>query len=272
MDGICLRVEEVWVQCGDAKLYGEIHVPDSFPAPGLVICHFMDARGFHGLKVYSMLAEKACEAGFVSVVFDFRGVGKSTGSFDYGVAEQQDVKCVLNFLAARPEVKRDDIFVVGHSLGAGVSLYAVQNDKRIKGLVLWSPPKNHDYNVKKFIRRTRGRTGLFAFLILSRLDGFVDVSRVFKMEAFGISLDPKEVRGKLMKLNEAEVISKLHGIPVLIVIGDSDSIHGEDEARAVFASANEPKELFVVKSAGPTYEGKEEELISKTLEWIEKWK
>jgi len=260
------------VQCGDVRLYGVIHVPDSFPAPGLVICHFMDARGFHGVKVYSMLAERACRAGFVSVVFDFRGVGKSTGSFGYGVAEQQDVRCVLNFLAARPEVKPDDIFVVGHSLGAGVSLYAVQNDKRIKGLVLWSPPKNHDYNVKKFIRLTRGRTGLFAFLILSRLDWFVNFSRLFKMEAFGINLDPKEVRGKLMKLNEAEEISKLHGIPVFIVIGDSDSIHGEDEARAVFASANEPKELFVVKSAGPTYAGTEEELISKTLEWIEKWK
>jgi fermentation-respiration switch protein FrsA (DUF1100 family) len=75
-----------------------------------------------------------------------------------------------------------------------------------------------------------------------------------------------------MKLNECEEISKLHDLPVLIVIGDSDNIHGEDEAREVFASADDPKTLLVLKSAGPTYEGKEEELIAETMEWIEKWK
>jgi fermentation-respiration switch protein FrsA (DUF1100 family) len=75
-----------------------------------------------------------------------------------------------------------------------------------------------------------------------------------------------------MKLNECEEISKLHNLPVLIVIGGSDNIHGEDEARQVFASAHDPKTLLVLESAGPTYEGKEDELIAKTMEWIEKWK
>ena len=271
MEGSPVKVEETYVQCGETKLYGEIWLPDRYPAPGILICHFMDVRGYHGLKIYSMLAEKACQNGFVSLAFDFRGVGKSSGQFDYGFGEQQDVTCALNYLTSRPEVESSKIFIVGHSLGAAVSLYAIQ-DKSVKGLVLWSPPKDHDYNVKKFIARTRGRTGLLLFLLLSRIDRFVNVSRLFKLEVFGINLRLKEVRGKLMKLNEREAISKLHDLPVLIVIGDLDNIHGEDEAREVFASANDPKSLVVIKSTGPTYEGKEDELISKTLEWLERWK
>jgi pimeloyl-ACP methyl ester carboxylesterase len=231
----------------------------------------MDVRGYHGLKIYSMLAEKACQNGFVSLTFDFRGVGRSTGEFDYGIGEQEDVVCALDYLASRPEVEPRNIFIVGHSLGAAVSLYAIKN-KSVKGLVLWSPPKDHDYNVKKFIARTRGKTGLYLFLLLSRIDRFVNVSRLFRLEVFGINLRLKDVRMKLMKLNERETISNLHHMPVLIVIGDSDNIHGEDEAREVFASAHDPKGLVVIKSAGPTYEGKENELIFKTLEWMEKWK
>jgi alpha/beta superfamily hydrolase len=272
MGGWPVKVEETWMQCGSVKLYGELHVPDLYPAPGILICHFMDVRGYHGLKIYSMLAERACQNGFVSLVFDFRGVGKSTGEFDYGFGEQRDVKCALSYLASRAEVKPNSIFIVGHSLGAAVSLYAVQNEKPIKGLVLWSPPKNHDYNVRKFVRRTRGRSGLYLFLLLSRMDRLFNVSRLFRLEVFGINLRLRFVREKLMKLNECWAVSKLSNQPLLIVIGDKDEIHGEDEAREVFSSANEPKTLLVIKSAGPTYEGKEEELIIKTLEWIEELK
>jgi len=270
LDGSPVKTEEVWIQCGGVKLYGELRVPDLCPAPGILICHFMDVHGYHGLKIYSMLAETACKSGFVSFVFDFRGVGKSSGKFDYGFGEQQDVKCALDYLASRSEVKPSNIFVVGHSLGAAVSLYAVQDDKRIKGLVLWSPPENHDYNVKKFIGRTRGKFGLYSFLLLSRVDRYLNVSKLFKLEVFGINLRPRYVREKLMKLNECEMVSKLKNVPVLIVIGNSDVIHGEDEAREVFSSAHEPKTLLVIESAGPTYEEKEKQLISNTMQWIEK--
>jgi len=269
---ITVTVEESWIQCGNVKLYAELGIPERTPAPAILICHLMDARGYHGLKIYSLLSERACQQGFVSLIFDFRGVGKSTGEFDYGLGEQEDVKCALNYLSSRPEVKRGEIFMVGHSLGAAASLYAIRNEKLLKGLILWSPPKNHDYNVKKFIRRTRGRRGLYLFLLFSRIDRFFNVSKFFRLEAFGITLRLRYVREKLMKLNECEAISRLNSQPLLIVIGDSDNIHGVDEAREVFSSAKEPKTLLIIKSAGPTYKGKEDELVSKTLGWVEKWR
>jgi alpha/beta superfamily hydrolase len=267
-----VKTEEVWIDCEDARLYGELHVPDHAPAPALLVCHGMDAQGFHYLKIYTQLAKTACEKGFVSLVFDFRGVGRSSGKFDYGFGEQQDVRCALSYLASRPEVMTNRIFVVGHSLGGAVSLYALQNEKRVKGLVLWSTPKNHDYNVKKFIRRTRGTLGLYAFLILSRIDRFLSASRVFKLEVYGIRLRPRYVREKLMKLNECEAASRLKDTPLLVVIGGRDKIVGVDEAQAIFDSANKPKDLQIIEEGDHNYRGKEEELIARTMDWIEKGK
>jgi alpha/beta superfamily hydrolase len=263
-----LKKENVWIQCAGLRLYGEIYIPENAPAPALLICHGMNVQGFHLLKIYSELARKACKGGFVSLLFDFRGVGKSDGNFDYGFSEQEDVRCALNYLASRPEVIPDKIFVVGHSLGGAVSIYAVRNNRHVKGLVLWSTPKNHNYNVKKFITNTKGKLGLRIFMFLTWIDKLFDVSKLYKLEVYGIKLRPKNVREKLMKLNECEAISKLDGVPLLVVVGDKDFIVGVDEAQAIFDAANEPKTLIIIKSADHVYKGKEEELINKTMAWI----
>jgi alpha/beta superfamily hydrolase len=269
--GLGLRFDQVWLRCGEVRLYAELRIPDTVPAPGVVLCHGLDVRGLHGLRIYKELAEEACRAGFVSLVFDFRGVGNSGGTFDYGFGEQEDLKCALGYLASRPEVVSGGLFVVGHSLGATVVLYVVQGDARVKGLVLWSTPKNHDYNVKKFIKRKDGILGLLIFRVLSRLDRIFDVSRLYKLEVAGLDLRPKFVREKLMKLDACEAASRLRGIALLVVIGQSDVLVGVDEAEEVYRSANEPKTLVVVQSADHVYRGKEHRLISETLEWIERW-
>lgn len=270
--GLLVKTEEVWIECGDVRLYGELYIPDVVPAPALLVCHGMNAHGYHLLKIYMQLAEASCKSGFVSLLFDFRGVGRSTGKFDYGFGEQQDVKCALNYLVSRPEVLPYEIFVVGHSLGGAASLYAVQNDARVRGLALWSTPKNHAYNVKKFITRSKGKLGFYLFLFSSWMDKLFNVSRLFKLEVYGIELRPKYIREKLMKLNECEMASKLNNLPILIIIGDADAIVGVDEARAIFQSAREPKMLLTIEGADHIYRGKEEELIVKTINWIKKWR
>jgi alpha/beta superfamily hydrolase len=266
-----MGVEETNIPCDGLDINGELRIPETVPAPAVLICHGMNVEGYHGLRIYKQLAEAACNTGFVSFLFDFRGVGRSSGRFDYGFAEQNDFKCALDFLSSRPEVSRNNICVVGHSLGGAVSLYALRNEKRVKALVLWSVPKNHDYNVRKFIERTSGKMRLRMFLFLSYLDRVINVSSLYKLQVYGISLRLKEVRGKLMKLNETDAVSKLGRLPLLLVVGSSDKIVGQDEAQAIYESAHGPKSLLIIESADHIFSGKEEELISKTLDWIRKW-
>lgn len=118
-----MKTEQLWIHCGDVQLYAELCIPDVIPAPAVLVCHGMNSRGFQGLRLYTRLGEATCKVGFVSLVFDFQGVGRSTGGFDYGLNERENVKCALNFLASRPDVVTSKIFVVGHSLGGAVSLY-----------------------------------------------------------------------------------------------------------------------------------------------------
>jgi alpha/beta superfamily hydrolase len=262
-----VKTEHVWIQSGNVKLYGTLYIPDTTPAPALLICHGLNAKGSSGLRLYSRLADAAGKRSFVSLIFDSRGVGKSAGEFDYGWGEQEDVKSALGYLASKPEVLPNNIFVVGHSLGGAVSLYALQNETRVKGLVIWSTPKNHNYNVRKFIKRTRGTLGLYTFLILSRIDKLVNISRLSKLEVYGVNLRPRYVKEKLMKLNEREAASKLN-IPLLIAIGANDAIVGIDEAQEIYNSAKGPRTLAVIDQADHIYKRKEQELISKTLNWI----
>jgi fermentation-respiration switch protein FrsA (DUF1100 family) len=73
-----------------------------------------------------------------------------------------------------------------------------------------------------------------------------------------------------MSLDECEAASKLHNIPLLIVIGEKDIIVGVDEAEEIYRVANEPKTLQIIESADHIYRGKEEELIAKTMDWTRK--
>jgi hypothetical protein len=133
---------------------------------------------------------------------------------------------------------------------------------------LWSVPKNHDYNVRKFIKNRTGKFRLQMFLALSRIDNVLGIGRMFKMEVYGIKLRPKYLRQKLMMLNECEAVSRLEGIPLLVVNGRSDEIVGVDEAEEVYRSANEPKNLTIVESTDHIFRKKEDEVVQITMDWI----
>lgn len=221
-----LKTEIVSFESENAKIHGILYIPDKIPARPLIICHGFDKRGFLGHEIFSQLAETACNNGFVSLVFDFRGCGDSVGEFDYGWGEQQDLQAAINYLTSRLETRSNFIYVVGHSLGGAVALYVAQRNKRIKGVALWATPQDHAYNVKRFITRTRGRFGYYLFMLISYLDAVVDMSRLFSLHVYGITLRPCDVRQKLMKLKESEIVARLENVHLLIVNGSGDQIVG----------------------------------------------
>jgi hypothetical protein len=84
-------------------------------------------------KVVFRIAKAATQAGLPALRFNFRGVGKSTGSFSDGIGELEDVRAALDYLATRyPAVP---VCLMGFSFGAGVGFRVGVNDPRVAALV-----------------------------------------------------------------------------------------------------------------------------------------
>ncbi len=76
--------------------------------------------------------------GFTTLKFNFRGTGKSTGVFDNGVGEQDDVLAVLSFLKSRLGYER--VCLAGYSFGARVNAKIIEGGYEIDDHIMISPP------------------------------------------------------------------------------------------------------------------------------------
>jgi len=104
------------------------------PRFAAVVCHPHPLHGgtMHN-KVVFRAAKAAWQAGLPTLRFNFRGVGKSTGSFSDGIGEREDVTAALDYLGTRfPAVP---VCLIGFSFGASVGLRVGANDPRVVTLV-----------------------------------------------------------------------------------------------------------------------------------------
>ena len=111
------------------RLAADVAVPDGVAA-ALVVCHPHPLYGGNRFNpVVGAIFDRAIEAGFAALRFDFR---REHGG---GIAERADVIAAVDELAA---VVDGPVFVAGYSFGAAVALTTV--DDRIAGLVAVAPP------------------------------------------------------------------------------------------------------------------------------------
>lgn len=86
----------------------------------VVICHPHPLYGgTMDNKVVTTLMRAFSELGLQTVRFNFRGVGKSAGSFAEGIGELDDLKAVMDWV--KQVCPHDDIWLAGFSFGAAVS-------------------------------------------------------------------------------------------------------------------------------------------------------
>ncbi len=86
-----------------------------------VVCHpHPQAGGTMNNNVVYRVAKALEERGTAVLRFNFRGVGRSTGSYGEGIAEAEDVRAALDFMAARHPTL--PLWLAGFSFGARVAL------------------------------------------------------------------------------------------------------------------------------------------------------
>jgi len=79
-------------------------------------------------------------AGMATLRFNFRGVGASTGAYDHGEGEKEDVAAAIDFLESR--YHGVPLALVGFSFGAWVGLQVACRDPRIGAMVGLGLPVN----------------------------------------------------------------------------------------------------------------------------------
>jgi alpha/beta superfamily hydrolase len=63
-------------------------------------------------------------AGIASLRFNFRGAGKSQGTYDDGRGEIDDALAALKFLSSREQIEQHNVGLAGYSFGAGIAMKA----------------------------------------------------------------------------------------------------------------------------------------------------
>ncbi len=146
--------------CGKIILEGEWHLPQGRGTfPGVAICHPHPLYGGSMLNnVVVAICQGLCQNSVAAFRFNFRGVGKSGGTFGGGIIEQEDVKAALALLLSTPDIDPKRIGLAGYSFGASVALPVALQDERVNLLALVSPALSDSgweqlkgYNKSKFI-------------------------------------------------------------------------------------------------------------------------
>jgi len=246
--------EKLTLSVDNLSLPGEVYLPDTTgrPCPALCLCHGIpsgqpassDDAGYPGL------AEKFCAAGFITLIFSFRGAGEAQGNLDM-LGWTRDLMAAIDFLAGLDEVDKSRLCVLGSSAGAAVSVYVAANDPRVSSLITFACPAEFSFLTDK--KRAK-----------ATIDHFRTIG-VIKDTSFPPS--EKEWLNGFSTVSPLKWIDKISPRPLLLIHGEKDDLVPVEHARKLFERAGEPKKLVIIPGAGHRLR-LEEKAVNTALDWF----
>jgi alpha/beta superfamily hydrolase len=116
--------------------------------------------------------------------FNFRGVGRSAGSFDTGRGEREDFRAALDFMTSKyPGAK--GLWAAGMSFGSWIAMTTGAEDPRVTALIGIAPPVTK-YDFSPVIAAAKP-----TFLIHGEFDEVVSLKDVRRF--YGRLFEPKEL-------------------------------------------------------------------------------
>lgn len=121
------------------RLEAVLVTPEGPPRASAVLCH---AHPLHGGTMHFRLlfhvARVLRDEGFAVLRFQFRGVGRSEGTYDEGRGEREDARAVVHYLAG--ELPGIPVLLGGFSFGAATALRAGAKNEIVRGFLLLGLP------------------------------------------------------------------------------------------------------------------------------------
>lgn len=159
---------------------------DREPRAAVVFAHPLPTHGgtMHTKAIYQG-TKGLVRAGCAVLRFNFRGVGKSAGSFTGGEGERGDFTAALDYMAARyPKL---NLWAAGFSFGAWIALETGAADDRVTLLIGIAPPVTREgYDFSNTRRSTKPK-----FFVQGEADDICPVQDMWKF--YGSLLEPKEL-------------------------------------------------------------------------------
>lgn len=252
------------------RLEGLLQLPDGLPERGrfpvVVLC-----SGFQGLKelIPAKLWGPFIDAGYACFAFDYRGFGTSDGERGRILPAEQveDVRNAVTLLQQQPELDPERIGLVGWGLGGGIVVQAAAEDARVRAVACLNGVGDAGRAIRachtyadwlamqdriagdRVQRVLTGRTQLVSPWEVVILDPTTRENVVEDMygnhQRFGVDVSLQSAEAYYAFRPEL-VVDRIAPRPVLIVHGVRNALHPIDEARSLYARAQQPKELIEV--------------------------
>jgi fermentation-respiration switch protein FrsA (DUF1100 family) len=137
--------EEVWISSPEhhqAKAEARLHgwwLPVSQNHPGGVDRVLLYLHGNSG-QIGNNLAKASRfqRLGFSILMFDYRGYGRSEGSFPSEQRMYADAQMALDFLIDTKQIQLTNIYLYGHSLGGAIAIEQATKRPELAGLIIES--------------------------------------------------------------------------------------------------------------------------------------
>ncbi len=126
----------------EGRLEGRYHHGADAHAPIALVLHpHPQHGGTMNTKVVYNLFHIFAQRGFSALRFNFRGVGRSEGSYDGGTGELADAASALDWLQSH-NPNAGSCWIAGFSFGAWISMQLLMRRPEITGFISVAPPAN----------------------------------------------------------------------------------------------------------------------------------
>ncbi|MGW9134288.1 alpha/beta hydrolase [Streptomyces sp. NPDC055681] len=267
------RTDVVFEAEGRVALRGWFFIPDgSGPHPGITMAH-----GFAGVKEHGLepFARAFAEDGFAVLAHDHRTFGASDGEPRQDVDPWQQItdwRRAVTYLESRPEVDADRIGLWGTSYAGGHAIVMGATDRRLRAVVSQVPTTNgYATGLRRvppeavaaleesFAEDERGQFRGEAPRTVTIVSADPSVPASYRMqEAIDFYLQPTpegawENRVTVRSTRVARMYepgrfaARVSPTPLLMVVGETDTVVGSDLALATYERALEPKRLQIIR-------------------------
>jgi len=247
-----MKIESICLKSDELELAGELFIPlSNEPCPALCICHGIPATPYNPEdKGYSMLAQMFCAAGFVTLIFNFRGAGRSQGNFDI-TGWSRDLQVAINFLYNHRATDKARLCLLGFSGGAAVSVYATAHNPWISSLVTCACPADFGplANAEK---------------LTPTIQHFREIGAI-RDNDFPPSME--EWLNGFKAISPIQWIGMVSPRPLLLIHGDADETAPVEHACKLYQEAKEPKEITILPGAKHRLR-LEEKAMTTALDWL----